>query len=118
MFGSYYSIKFFDDSSELPVDILETPEYFEVQVEIPGVSKENVSVKIEDNRKVKIAVEKPAPKPEGEYLIRERFFGKVEREFVLPKKIASGKVKAELKDGVLTLVLFKEAKDIIEVEIK
>jgi HSP20 family protein len=100
----------FDRSYEYPLmDIIDSKDDFVVYVEIPGVNKDDIKVKIH-NDVLTISGERKEPElPEkANCLIREREFGKFMRSIRLPYPIEVSKVNAEYKDGILKIILPKK----------
>jgi HSP20 family protein len=97
--------------SFLPVsDIFETDHALNVVLEMPGVAKENVDIDI-DNDVLKISGRIDIAKYEGlQPVYTEYNIGNYSRSFQLSNKIDQDGIKAELKDGVMTLVLTKSEK--------
>jgi HSP20 family protein len=80
-----------------------------VTLELPGVAKDGVEVKIDGNE-LSIVGRRQAPAAEGTYLLRERRRGDFRKVFTIDDTISRDKVDAALADGVLTLTLhLKEA---------
>ena len=82
---------------------------FHVEIDMPGVKKENIDVRIDNNiltvsgeRKMKKEVKKK------DYYLMESTFGRIERSFLLPKGIDQDKISAQYKDGRLVIDLEKE----------
>ncbi len=99
------------------VDILENEEEILLFADLPGVSREDITVNIENGRLSLSGVRKMAAS--GATTWEE--FGEVEyrRVFSVPQTISIGKVGAELKDGVLRLRLPKaESAKPRQIEIK
>lgn len=112
--------RFFDDAFQRidssrgtswlpPIDVYEDEERFLFKVDLPGVRKDDVSVRvdsgvltIEGSRKLE-----REEKRDGYHRI-ERSHGKFSRSFALPESISTDDVQAELKDGVLEIVLAKK----------
>jgi HSP20 family protein len=91
-----------------PADIHETPEGVVIRVEIPGVAKGEVDVRVKGAR-IEIVGEKQ-PDPAGEdasYLCLERAFGKFHRAFDVSGSVNLSRMTAVLKGGVLILFLPK-----------
>ena len=91
-----------------PVDIYENENDIVLRAELPGVNPKDVEVKVEDNTlylKGERKFEKETK--EENYHRVERSYGSFARSFSLPNSINSEKVKAEFKDGLLTLTLPK-----------
>jgi HSP20 family molecular chaperone IbpA len=95
----------------LPVtDIFETPEALRVVVEMPGVGKNSVEVSVENNV-LTIMGQIDFSNYEGlQPLYTEYNIGHYSRSFRLSNEIEQEGIKAELKDGVITLVLPKAEK--------
>ena len=88
-------------------DIFETDQALTVIMEMPGVSKENVEVNVE-NDVVTIEGRIDFSKYEGiQPVYTEYNVGNYVRSFQLSSKIEQSGISAELKDGVMTLVLPK-----------
>jgi HSP20 family protein len=91
-----------------PVDVVEEPERLVFRAEIPGVSKDDIDIKVESGTLVLRGEKKLEREVEGETAHRvERFYGTFARSFTLPTTIDAGKIQARYKDGVLELVLPK-----------
>ena len=92
----------------LPVtDIFETPEALRVVLEMPGVGKNSVEVRVENNV-LTIMGRIDFSNYEGlQPLYTEYNIGHYSRSFRLSNEIEQEGIKAELKDGVITLVLPK-----------
>jgi HSP20 family protein len=91
-----------------PVDIYENENDIVLKAELPGVDPKDVEVKVEDNTlylKGERKFEKEVK--EENYHRVERSYGSFARSFSLPNSINAEKVKAEYKDGLLTLTLPK-----------
>jgi HSP20 family protein len=84
---------------------------FHVEVDLPGVKKEDIELKIEDDLLVISAVRKYKNELNNEsYYICESSFGKIERRFALPDNIDTEKVNASFEDGRLEIELQKNEK--------
>ena len=91
-------------------DIFETDRALTVVMEMPGVDKENVDVSVE-NTVLKIDGRIDFSKYEGlEPVYTEYNIGHYTRSFRLPSTVEQSKISAEMKDGVLRLVLPKAEK--------
>jgi HSP20 family molecular chaperone IbpA len=95
-------------------DIYETEDALCVVLEIPGVAKEKVDIRVEEGV-LKVEGRLDFSKYQGlQPLYTEYNVGNYSRSFRLSSKIDHNKIAAELKDGVLALTLPKveEAKPI------
>jgi HSP20 family molecular chaperone IbpA len=91
-------------------DIFETSEALTLVLEMPGVDKGSVEVKVE-NDVLNIEGRVDFSKYEGlQPLYTEYNVGHYARSFRLSSKIEQEGISAELKDGVMTLVLPKAEK--------
>lgn len=88
-------------------DIYETDDALSVVLEMPGVEKDNVDIRVEDGV-LKVEGRLDFSKYQGlQPLYTEYNVGNYARSFRLSSKIDHSKIGAELKDGVLTLTLPK-----------
>jgi HSP20 family protein len=96
---------------------------YHVEVDLPGIDKEDVDIKIEDNtlivsgeRKVKNEVK------ENDYYKVESNFGIFSRSFSLPSEIDFENIHAESENGVLEIIIPKlkteEVSKVKRIEIK
>jgi HSP20 family protein len=88
-------------------DIYETDGALNVVLEMPGVEKNSVDIRVEDGV-LKIDGRLDFSKYQGlQPLYTEYNVGHYSRSFRLPSRIDQNKIAAELKDGVLSLALPK-----------
>lgn len=90
------------------VDIEEDESQYRIHADLPGVSRKQVSVNVENN------VLSVGAKLEngGEHTVHsERASGEVQRSFRLPRRVDASAIAASMKDGVLTVVLPKAESD-------
>jgi HSP20 family protein len=88
-------------------DIYETEDALSVVLEMPGVEKNNVDVRVEDGV-LKVEGRLDFSKYQGlQPLYTEYNVGHYFRSFQLSSKIDHNRIEAELKDGVLALTLPK-----------
>jgi HSP20 family protein len=86
-----------------PVDIYETPSGLVLMADLPGVTKDNLEVKVDDNLLTIQA--KAADMVPGEPIYREYELPGFFRQFEVVEDINVENIKAELKNGVLMLNL-------------
>ena len=91
------------------LDIYEDEDNFYVEVEIPGMSKDEVKVKVEDNVLV-ISGEKKQEKEtkKRNYHVVERCYGSFQRALNLPDYLDVDKIKASYSKGVLKIEIPKK----------
>jgi HSP20 family protein len=91
-----------------PVDIAETDEALVLTIDLPGVSKDEVSIEIHQNTLMLRGERKhEAGVTDDRYHRRERAYGPFQRSFVLPTMVDQDKVQASYHDGILELRLPK-----------
>ena len=90
------------------LDIYEDKENFIVKAELPGMKREDINVSFQDGMLSISGERKGETKHEDAEVHRtERFFGRFQRAVTLPAPVAPDKVKAQYKDGILTVTLPK-----------
>jgi HSP20 family protein len=95
---------------EPPVDIYETEDALVLEVELPGVSKDAVSVELHEHTLTLSGERKREPSiTGGQYHREEGRYGAFQRAFRMPTIVDQAKVQATYKDGVLALRLPKRA---------
>ena len=106
-----------------PADVRDSDSEFRIDAELPGVSRENISVRFHDGH---LILEGRRGEPSGTeaadgscgdgaansappvaWTRRERVSGKFRRSFEVPDSVDPSRIRAESKDGVLTVVLPK-----------
>ena len=89
------------------VDILETPEAITVLADMPGVSRDRLTIDLHDNLLTLSGRQEQPGIGEASPLITEFRSGTWHRQFTISNAIDSGKIEATLANGVLRLVLPK-----------
>jgi HSP20 family protein len=90
------------------LDVSEDKDNFYVRVELPGMTKEDIELALHEGC-LSLSGERKTERThaEAEVLRAERFFGRFQRTVSLPSPVANDKVKAQYKDGILTVTLPK-----------
>ena len=91
------------------VDILNKKDHVVLNMELPGMKKEEISINIED-RVLTIKGDKKIENEDkkDQYYRKERVYGCFKRSFTLSEDVRIDDVSADFKDGVLTLTLKKD----------
>ena len=90
------------------LDVREDKDSFVIRAELPGLKREDIDVSLQDGALVISGERKFEKAEEGVEVHRqERYYGKFQRTLTLPEPVAADKVKADYKDGVLTVTLPK-----------
>jgi HSP20 family protein len=102
------------------VDISETPSEYTVKAELPGLTREQVKVTV-DNRVLTLSGERKfekEDKDEKHHRI-ERSYGSFTRSFSLPDDVLTEQISAECNNGVLRVRLPRsEARKAKSIEVK
>lgn len=92
------------------LNVVETPQMFEITVELPGVSKEDFDIEI-NNNVLTISGERRGYENTEEngrrYHRLESRFGKFSRSLPLPNVIDADKIQASYENGILTIAVPK-----------
>jgi len=102
------------------MDVRETPEALEIDVEVPGLKAEEIEVSL-SGEVMTIKGEKKELREEDKegYHLLERRFGSFQRSFRLPAAVDRDKIQASQKDGILHLVAPKsQPQPTTKIEIK
>jgi len=91
------------------MDVTENDKEYRVLAELPGVTKEEINITISGNQ-VAVSAEVKLEKDvnNGETLCAERYYGKIQRAFVLGQEVDEATAEAKYNDGVLELTLPKK----------
>jgi HSP20 family protein len=90
------------------VDLYEDKDNVIVKAELPGMKKEEIEVSLHDGVLTLSGERKSEEKFENAETYRaERYVGRFQRSLTLPSPVSADKVKAQYKDGILTVTLPK-----------
>lgn len=97
----------------IPVDLVEAPKTFTVYADIPGVTKKDVDVHVQ-NEQINITVNRKGTDPIHNHKVesyhrQEREHGKVHRTVKLPAHADPNSASASFLNGVLTITFQKKA---------
>lgn len=91
-----------------PVDVYETDKGLVLKAELPGLDPKDLEVRVEDGTLyLKGERKEERDVKEENYHRIERSYGSFTRTFALPKSVNTDDIKADYKDGVLTLAMGK-----------
>jgi HSP20 family molecular chaperone IbpA len=89
------------------IDIHEGPDGLVLEADLPGVTEDHLNVHLEDNVLV-LHAKVPSPFPDGARVLHEEYrVSDFYRSFILSDEVERSRISAELKNGVLRLVLPK-----------
>ena len=94
------------------VNIKETDKAFEIEIAAPGMTKEDFSIRVDNDEELVIALEKKHNHKEENkdenYLRREFSYTSYHQAFTLPENVDIEAIKANMNNGVLGIVLPKK----------
>jgi len=109
-----------DYSGQLAVDVYQTAKEIIIKSTIAGVQPEDIDISINNDMvTIKGIRRQPEIVPEENYIYKECHWGGFSRSIILPVDIKDDKIKANLKNGILTIILPKAGKSkvkVVEVE--
>lgn len=86
------------------MDLIETDDAYELQMDLPGLTKDDVSIDVENHRLVVHGQRKEATRKEEANVLRmERTVGRFYRSLTLPDAALPEKAEATFRDGVLSI---------------
>lgn len=96
-------------STRPSVNIVEGNDYYRILLAVPGIAKDSINVKMEDEV-LTIASEANLKINEGEkYNHREFKVNSFSRSFVLPETADTERIEAKVENGILGVTIFKKA---------
>jgi HSP20 family protein len=112
IFGDAYTRRYDDDLTQRgewfpPVDIYENAnQEIVLKAELPGLAREDIDLRVENNTLTLRGERKQDTEvKQDQYHRVERSYGAFSRSFSLPTRIDTENVRAEFREGVLTITL-------------
>lgn len=100
-----------DFSGQLAVDVYQTKDNIIIKSTIAGVRTEDIDIAINNDMiTIRGNRQKDHEVVEEDYFYKECYWGGFSRSIILPCEVRSDRVKANMKNGVLTIVLPKATK--------
>lgn len=95
----------------MKTDVHEHDEGYEVDIDLPGFKKDEISISLE-NGVLTVAAAKGLDETEndkkGKLIRQERYMGSMQRSFYVGKNLTEDEIKARFEDGVLRLSIPKK----------
>jgi len=92
-----------------PVDIVESEDDLVLKADIPGIDMKDIDIRMENSTLTIKGERTVAPQNNGNGFHRlERAYGTFARSFSLPESVDPEKIKADYKNGVLTITMPKK----------
>ena len=112
---NYYLNDYFDlfnipynrEKEYMKTDIYEKSNKYILEIDLPGISKENIKINYENGYLTSSASKNSLSNNPDTYIRRERLYGEIKRSFYIGMKKESD-IKAIYKDGILTISFPKE----------
>ena len=101
----------------MKTDIRETDDSYEVDIDLPGFKKDEISATLEDGYLTISAakgLDKDEKDKEGKYIRQERYAGAMSRSFYVGTGITQEDVKAKYENGILKLTVPKKQPETVE----
>jgi HSP20 family protein len=109
LFGSFFTPGFSGATATAPsLDVVENDEGFKLSLDLPGMSQDQVNVQFADNvLTVQGERKEESTRDEDRWHIVERSRGSFARSVKFPTHVDPARVKASMKNGVLTVFVPK-----------
>ena len=109
-FGNEWITK--NHSATPAVNIMENENAYHVEVAVPGLKKEDINVRIDENGHMIITVDTQKGKEEetqkGKYIRREFSCTQFRQTLLLPENIDEAKIEAKYESGLLAIAIPKK----------
>ena len=95
----------------MKTDIRETDNGFELDIDLPGFKKDDVSAELKNGYLTISAakgLDKDEKDKEGRYIRRERYTGNCTRSFYIGEQVRQEDIKAKFEDGILKIAFPKQ----------
>jgi HSP20 family protein len=95
----------------MKTDVKESDDGYQLAVDLPGFTKDDVTVKLENGNLIISAETKKSDdkkNDKGEYVRRERYSGSCTRSFYVGDALKKDDIKASMSDGVLKIAIPKK----------
>ena len=101
-----------EEEGELLVDVYQNQDNIIIRSTVAGVKPEDLDIDL-NNDMITIRGRRKNDDvvSEDDFFYKECYWGSFSRSIILPCEVQANKVKASLKDGILTIVLAKSPKD-------
>ena len=132
LFDDFFNLPFYDDKADrkiqrklyghhagnlMKTDIKEKKDGYELEIDLPGFKKDEISVELE-NGYLTVSAAKGLDKDEedkkGKYIRKERYAGAMQRSFYVGDAITQEDIKAKYENGILRLSVPKKDAKAVE----
>ena len=105
-FDDFFRPMFIDETNELRTNIKESENEYELDLELPGYSKEQIKVSLEKGY-LTVRAEKESKTEEGKKYLRKEIAETCQRSYYVGEGVTQGEIKAKFANGILTLTVPK-----------
>lgn len=112
LFDDFFTTDSQGTSSVMKTDIVEKDGNYELSIEMPGVKKEDIQIKLQDkylNVTVSHNTNKENKDKEGRIIRQERVSGSYSRSFYVGNKVSTEDVKTSFNNGELVVTVSKKS---------
>jgi HSP20 family molecular chaperone IbpA len=97
------------DAGVMRTDVIESEDGYELDIELPGYTKEDVQAELKDGTLIITAShQNKIDESNKQFIRRERFWGTCSRSFFIGQDIKQEDIKAKFEDGILKLYVPKK----------
>ena len=99
----------------MKTDVRETEDSYELDVDLPGFKKDEITMKLENGTLTVSAakgLDKDEKDKEGKYIRRERYAGNVSRSFYVGNNVQREDIHPKFENGILSFTVPKEQKTV------
>lgn len=114
LFDEFFGDDFFPkkERSMMKTDIREKKDKYIINIELPGFSKENIDISLNNGYlDVYAKVDKNENEEKGKFLRKEILYGECSRSFYVGNDIKEEDISAEFRNGILDIVIPKKEEE-------
>ena len=117
VFGDVFDKK---EVAVMKTDVKVVGDNYELDIDVPGYNKEDIKLELERGYLTVTAEQtKDSDESDKKYIRRERYYGKSSRTFYVGDNVTEEDIKANYKNGILSITVPKvskvETKKVIEI---
>lgn len=101
--------------SSMNMDVKELDDSYQLEVELPGVKKEDIRAEIKDGYltiKASNNHEDSTKDEDGKYIRRERYYGNYQRSMYVGENVRPEEIQANFEDGILKVTVPKKMQEL------
>lgn len=92
-----------------------------IEMELPGVVREDISIVLENDRELVVKGTKPKPvidEPQVAYYLFEREFGQFYKRIGIDFPLDIERIESEIRNGVLTVRIPRKVRETVSISVK